>query len=90
MEPDFDFDTMKNIGGSYSLTSHQLGKILKQHGFRDDQKPSQPTSLAEYCRMIRKRFDSDGTHFIWEWHVKRTCMLLERLGHERKTHSRPE
>ncbi len=84
MEPDFDFDTMTNIGASYGLTCTKLGKILKKNGLRNDEKPSKPTAKAFDIGMVKQRFDLNG-HYCWAWHVAKTCKLLEHLGHDRKT-----
>jgi hypothetical protein len=86
MEPDFDFDTMTNIGASYGLTCTQLGKVLKKHGLRSNESPSQPTPRAFDVGMVRQRFNPDG-HYFWIWHVAKTCKLLEHLGHQRKSNS---
>ena len=86
METESVFDTMTNIGASYGLTCTQLGKILKKNGLRSTESPSKPTPRAFDVGMVRQKFDSDG-HYIWIWHVAKTCKLLEHIGHKRESKS---
>lgn len=83
-EPSYEFDTMTNIGASYGLTSHELGRLLTKYGLRTDTAPRKPTALAFHFGMVKQKFDSDG-HYCWAWHVTKTSMFLQRLGYERKT-----
>ena len=77
---DDSFETMRDIGAEHGLTSHQLGKILTQQGFRQD---GRPTSKAFQCGWVSERYAAGMTNYIWAWHVGKTRTLLELLGHER-------
>jgi hypothetical protein len=77
-----DYGTMKDIGRDYGMTSHVLGKLLKQHGLRTED--GKPSAKAFEIEMVDQKFDGFG-HYIWSWHIAKMKKLLERLGHEPKS-----
>ena len=74
-----EYETMTHIGKKYGITCHQLGKILKKNKLRAS--GGSPSPLAEELGMVQKKYDGEG-HYMWIWHVIKTQMLLERLGHK--------
>lgn len=78
---DASFETMRDIGSEFGLTSHKLGKVLTQQGFRDG---GRPTPKAFNHGWVKQRFAPDGSNYIWAWSVAKTHALLESLGHERQ------
>lgn len=80
---DSSFAPMRDIGKEFGLTSHQLGRILADAGFRDEGKP---TAKAFQAGWVRQRFAPDGVNYMWAWEVGKTRTLLELKGHERLTH----
>ena len=77
---DETFQTMRDIGAEHGLTSHQLGRILTDQGFRQGGKP---TTKAFGHGWVEQRFAPASANYIWAWHVGKTRTLLEFLGHER-------
>lgn len=74
------FETMRDIGHEFGLTSHKLGKILAEQGFRESGKP---TAKAHRHDWVNQRYAPDSTNYTWAWHVGKTRALLESLGYER-------
>ena len=74
------FQTMRDIGAEYKLTSHKLGRILTDQGFRESGKP---TIKAFNAGWVQQRFAPDSPNYIWAWHVGKSRILLDCLGHER-------
>ncbi len=72
---------MRDIGSDFGLTSHAVGKVLTQNGFRNDGKP---TKKAFDSGWVQQRFAPGGINYIWAWNVENTRSLLESLGHERE------
>lgn len=74
--------TMTEIGKYFGVTSHQVGRWLKQIGLRtDDGKPSQEAFSEGYVAKA----DNDrcpGTYY-YAWHVDKTIAALEKAGHKR-------
>ena len=74
------FVTMRDIGAEYGLTSHKLGRILTDQGFRQNGKP---TGKAFNTGWVQQRFAPDSENYMWAWHVGKCRILLDCLGHER-------
>jgi hypothetical protein len=77
-----NYETMKEIGREYGLSSHQIGKLLKTHGLRTEE--GKPSARAFDIKMVEQKHNGPD-HYVWVWHVRKTRMLLERLGHTPKT-----
>lgn len=78
---DDSYETMRDIGHEYGLTSHKLGKLLAEQGFREG---GRPTTKAHRHGWVNQRFAPDGPNYIWAWHVGNVRALLESLGYERQ------
>ena len=77
-----EFATMKDIGAAFGMTSHKVGKLLKEHGLRTaDGRPS-PKSFDS--GLVAQKFDESG-HYLWSWQVAAITSLLEQSGHTRKS-----
>ena len=75
-----DFLIMKEIGALCGVTSHQVGKVLKDWGYR---LPSgAPTPLALSDGMVEERHPIEDKPWISQylWHVEKTCEVLELAG----------
>jgi hypothetical protein len=79
---DSSFAPMRDIGMEFGLTSHKLGRILTESGFRDGGKP---TAKAFQAGWVRQKFAPDGSNYMWAWSVSNTRTLLELKGYERLT-----
>lgn len=77
---DASFAPMRDIGKEFGLTSHQLGRILTEAGFRQD---GRPTAKAHRAGWVSQRFAPEGGNYIWAWDVYKTGTLLELKGYER-------
>jgi hypothetical protein len=69
---------MKEIGKQFGLTSHAVGRALKELGLRDwSGKPSREAFAGGYCAQ---RWTSDGEHYCWAWHGTKTIEVLQAHG----------
>ena len=57
--------SMKEIGQRVGLTSHQVGKMLKEVGFRTPK--GKPSREAFSEGRVAKRWAEDGEHYLWAW-----------------------
>ncbi len=61
------FVTMKEIGAEFGVTSHAIGKKLKELGLRTaDGKPSSRAFDDGYCDQ---KWTQDEKHYLWAWHL---------------------
>jgi hypothetical protein len=74
-----NYATMKEIGSHLGLSSHQVGRRLKELGLRTQEgKPSQKAFQNGYCAQ---RWSQDGMNYLWAWHEEKTLRLLaEKYG----------
>ncbi len=73
-----EFCTMKEIGQAFGVTSHAIGKRLKEIGLRTmDGKPSREAFDEGYCEP---HWTHDGKHYCWAWDKSKTMALLEASG----------
>lgn len=72
---DDSYETMRDIGHEYGLTSHKLGKLLAEQGFREG---GRPTTKAHRHGWVNQRFAPDGPNYIWAWHVGNVRACLNR------------
>lgn len=79
---DNSYAPMRDIGKEFGLTSHQLGRLLTEAGFRAGGKP---TAKAFQAGWVSQRFAPDGSNYMWAWSVGKTRTLLELKGYERLT-----
>ena len=76
-----EFATMKDIGAAFGMTSHKVGKLLKEQGLRTaDGRPSQKSFDSG---LVAQKFDECG-HYLWSWKVATITSLLEQAGYNRK------
>jgi hypothetical protein len=77
---DNKFLTMKEIGVIFGMTSHQIGKLLKQFGLRTEAgKPSRMAFDGGYCDQ---RWTHDMNNYCWAWHAEQTVALLQKNGYK--------
>jgi hypothetical protein len=68
-----EFWTMKELGGALGLTSHQVGKRLKQLGLRNEaEKPTKAAFEGGYCRQ---RWTQDA-YYLGAWDADKVLRLL--------------
>lgn len=73
-----EFATMKEIGRVFGVSSHAVGKKLKERGYRT---PSgKPSSAAFQAGMVQQKFTFDHANYLWAWNVAKTVPLLEEAG----------
>lgn len=81
-----DWTNMRELGRLFGRTSHDVGRILKHHGYRaDDGKPTKKSFDSE---LVREHFCSG--YYSWLWHLERTAALLETLGWKKKYSSQAQ
>lgn len=75
------FCTMKEIGKLFGVTSHVVGRKLKELGLRTDEgKPSRKAHEEGYCGQ---KWTQDAQHYLWAWHQGKTVEALEAAGMKR-------
>ena len=78
---DDELFTMKEIGKIFGVTSHVIGRKLKDLGMRTNEgKPSPAAFRGHYCGQ---RFTRDYENYCWAWHPEKTIKLLEKAGMRR-------
>lgn len=77
-----EFGTMKEIGKVFGVSSHVVGKRLKELGWR--RKDGKPSHEAFACGLVQRKWTEDGEHYLWAWSIARTVPILEQAGLCRK------
>jgi hypothetical protein len=78
MNDEITFVTMTELGRCFGLTSHQIGRKLKEIGLRTaDGKPSQAAFQGGLCSQ---RWSRDHENYCWAWHQEKTSEALRRAG----------
>jgi hypothetical protein len=73
-----EFFTMKEIGVVFGVSSHAIGRKLKELGLRNsDGKPSRAAFDGGFC-MPHWAHDLQG--YCWAWEKTKTIEALERNG----------
>ena len=73
-----DYSTMKEIGEEFGVTSHKIGKVLKDLGYRTDK--GRPSDKAfEEC-LVNQRWTDDSFNYLWAWDREKTIGILEKAG----------
>lgn len=77
----YEYMTMKQLGELFGVTSHVIGKWLKELDLRHT-KPGDPTTKAREMNLVQTRY-GEGGYFMNSWHTQRTVAVLEGAGHRR-------
>lgn len=68
------FDTMREIGRSLDMTSHQVGRILKTTGWRyEDGSPT----MAARQKGLAITYSLEGGGYAWKWQESFVRQLAE-------------
>ena len=73
--------TMKEIGKLFGVTSHVIGRKLKELKMRN--KEGKPSPAAFKGHYYGQRFTQDYENYCWAWHAEKTITLLELAGMRR-------
>jgi len=82
-----EFETMKKIGQLYGVTSHAIGRKLKELGFRTAE--GRPSSKAFDLGLVEQKWTQDHANYLWAWHTVKTTRLLEQAGMTRLVVNNP-
>lgn len=78
-----EFLTMKEIGKALGVSSHVVGRKLKELGLRTPGgKPSQAAFRGGY---VEQHWSADHANYCWAWEKTKTLAALERCGLTRGT-----
>jgi hypothetical protein len=69
---------MRDIGTAVGMTSHQIGRKLKQLGLRTQD--GKPTRVAFEKKLCAQRWAAHGRGYCWAWDVTRVLPLLGAPG----------
>lgn len=72
--------TMKELGKLVGLSSHQIGRKLKELGLRTPE--GRPSQLAFQEDWVAPRWAPDGAHYLWAWDREKTLSKLKSVGVE--------
>jgi hypothetical protein len=75
-----EWANMRDVGRLFGKTSHDVGRILKHHGYRSEN--GKPTRKSHEGQLVREHFVNGFSSSLW--HVERTSALLESLGWKKK------
>lgn len=80
MKAEEEFMIMKKIGVMSGTTSHRVGKVLKDWGYRSHN--GAPTKMALSKGMVEEHHPIEDKPWIsqYTWHVKKTCQVLKMAG----------
>ena len=73
------FQSMREIGQMVGATSHKVGRVLTDQGYRCDGKP---TAKAFHEGMVTDRGSTNPGTYFYVWDVKKTLPLLEAAGYQ--------
>ena len=82
------YSTMRAIGKLLGLSSHQVGRRLKQLGLRTDE--GRPSQVAFDKGYVEPKWTADGQRYLWAWHQAKTLSILKSLGIELATDKPPD
>jgi len=77
-----EFMSMKELGTLFGVTSHKIGRRLKELDLRNDK--GRPTRKAFELGLMEQRYSQSRLDiYSWVWHGDKTAALLEQAGMER-------
>ncbi len=77
-----EYVCMRDIGRFYAVSSHKVGRELKELGYRsNDGKPTRRAIVEKIVREIPVKDMPERKQ--WVWHKARVMELLEVFGWER-------
>lgn len=79
------YRSMKELGRAFGVSSHKIGRMLKDLGLRTEKgKPSRKAFQEGYVtqRWAEERFGV----YMWVWHAEKTAAVLERAGLKQVDH----
>jgi len=76
-----EFATMKEIGQLFGVSSHVIGRRLKDLGFRT--MGGKPSAKAFQAGMVLQKHTFDYANYLWAWSVPKTVGVLEQAGLKR-------
>ena len=82
-----EYMTMRQIGQLFGVSSHTVGRWLKELRLRTDR--GTPSHEALASGVATQRY-GDGATYHYVWQSKGTVAALEDAGHERVPHPPPE
>lgn len=79
--PTFEYLTQTQLGEIFGITSHQVGRKLKEAGLRTATNQPSPSAFAGGWV---KQVTVDGACTFSTWSKEKVVTLLEQTGHQRK------
>ncbi len=73
-----EYLSMKEIGAIYGVSSHVVGRLLKDAGLRTPK--GRPSVRAFKEKFVTQRHSDDGETYFWVWDVAKVTPFLERAG----------
>ena len=72
------FCTMRSLGAVFGVSSHFIGRVLKEMGLRTPD--GQPSYQAQEAGLVKLAEGPQPWLRLWLWHKERTTALLEKAG----------
>lgn len=74
-----DFATLTQLGRSFGVSSHVIGKWLVEIGLRTKEK--KPSRAAFERELVKQAPTGRGSGYFWVWNRQKTLAALEAAGH---------
>ena len=72
-----DFLTQTQLGKLYGVSSHQIGKWLKNLGLRTED--GKPSKKAIRDGMVKQAPSTQPGTYFWNWHKAKTCAVFDAM-----------
>jgi len=76
-----DFVSLTELGELYGVTSHKVGRWLKDLGLRDQS--GRPSREAFSDGFVAQRESTRPGTYFYVWNLAKTTVLLDKMGYPR-------
>lgn len=73
-----EFLTMKEIGKAFGVSSHVVGRKLKELGLRTS--GGKPSPAAFRGGYVDQHWSADRANYCWAWEKTKTLAVLEKTS----------
>ena len=82
-----DFLSLTELGQLYGVSSHKVGRWLKNLGWRTED--GRPSSEAFQQNLVGQRESRQPGTFFYVWSAQETISMLDDMGYPRANGERP-
>lgn len=81
------FLSLTDLGRLFGVSSHKIGKWLKQVGLRTSANKPSPRAFKE--GFVDQRGSTQPGTYIWVWHAEKTQKVLSEAGFKQVVNTEP-